>query len=447
MKTAFENHRFGIVTQSVWAIALPTMLTNVATALFGLADMWTIGKLGDASAQGGVELGAKGMMALLNIFNFLRTSTVALTAQNVGRGDRRGQAETLARALAVAFATGAVLLLTMDAIIPFVPGLLGATGSVQDSAISYMSIRYWAAPLWLSDCVLVGWLIGQRQVRAVLVVEVSSNLVHIALDIMLVLVANWGVRGIATATLASEFLKFVLLTIIVMRQPAARASLTAAKRRATWQLASLIRLFALNRDLFGRTLLLNSVLLVFARIGAQQGAVTLAANAILFQLFMLASLLLDGFESASQVLCGEALGSGDRVRFVASVRVTLFWAAFAAIILSGAYLFGAQQLAGQFSADTHVVTETAVYAPWVIVLPLLGFASFALDGVFVGAGWTRAMLATMAIAMGAFAILLWAARPWGNNGMWMAFDLFFVVRAAGQLAFLPRLIRRSFSAA
>ena len=58
--------------RAIWAIALPSMLTNVATALFGLADLWVIGQLGDANAQAGVEIGAKFMMGLLVIFNFLR---------------------------------------------------------------------------------------------------------------------------------------------------------------------------------------------------------------------------------------------------------------------------------------------------------------------------------------------------------------------------------------
>ena len=44
--------------RTIWAIALPSMLTNVATAMFGLADLWVIGRLGDAEAQGGVEIGA-----------------------------------------------------------------------------------------------------------------------------------------------------------------------------------------------------------------------------------------------------------------------------------------------------------------------------------------------------------------------------------------------------
>ena len=86
------------------------MLTNVATALFGLADLWVIGQLGDANAQAGVEIGAKFMMGLLVVFNFLRTGTIALTAQAAGRGDAETQAATLVRAAGLALLIGAILL-------------------------------------------------------------------------------------------------------------------------------------------------------------------------------------------------------------------------------------------------------------------------------------------------------------------------------------------------
>ena len=32
--------------------------------------------------------------------------------------------------------------------------------------------------------------------------------------------------------------------------------------------------------------------------------------------------------------------------------------------------------------------------------------------------------------------------PLGNDGLWLAFTLFLVIRAAGQLILLPRLVRR-----
>lgn len=429
----------------LWSIALPAMLTNVATALFGLADMWAIGRLGDAPAQGAVELGAKYMMGLLNVFNFLRTSTVALTAQGTGRADRQAQAETLTRAMAVAMGIGVLLLCLMPVAIPFGLDLLEARGPLRESAGDYIAIRYWAGPLWLGNCVLVGWLIGQRLVRHVLVVEIGANILHIALDLLLVLVAKWGVAGVATATLTSELFKFLVLAAIVLRRPEARAAFALARCRTTWRRGELARLFALNRDLFLRTLLLTAVLLAFARAGAQAGPLTLAANGILFQLFMLATLLLDGFESAAQVLCGEALGARNRAGFAATVRSALLWGGVMGLALTLAYAVGGKALAAAFNTDPGVIAATAVYAPWLTLLPLLGVSAYVLDGVFVGAGWTRAMMGTMLAAMAGYALLLWLLHPLGNHGLWAAFTMFFVIRGLGQAAVLPRLARRSFS--
>ena len=118
------------LNRAIWAIALPSMLTNVATALFGLADLWVIGQLGQAEPQAGVELGAKFMMGLLIVFNFLRTGTIALTAQAAGRGDEEAQAATLARALGLSLAIGLVLLALKPLVVPWGMELLHARGGV-----------------------------------------------------------------------------------------------------------------------------------------------------------------------------------------------------------------------------------------------------------------------------------------------------------------------------
>jgi MATE family multidrug resistance protein len=421
------------------------MLTNVATALFGLADMWTIGRLGDASAQGAVELGAKYMMGLLNVFNFLRTATVALTAQAAGRDDAEAQAATLARAFAAAGAISAVLLLAMPLAIPYGLDLLEAQGPVRADAARYVAIRYWSGPVWLLNCVLVGWLVGRRRVRTVLGVEIAANLAHIALDLALVLGLGWGVAGVAAATVTSEIAKSGLLAAFVLREPEARRALAAARRRLTWAPETLRALFAINRDLFLRTVLLTVAIVLLARSGAQQGSTVLAANGILFQLFMLGTLLLDGFESAAQVLCAEAIGARDRRRFGAVLRATLLWATVVALVLAGIALLAGGRLVAQFSTDPQVIATAARHSPWLAVLPLAGFASFVLDGVFVGAGWTRAMLATMLAAMAVYVALLFAIAPLGNHGLWLAFAAFFLMRGAAQVVVLPQLVRRAFS--
>ena len=423
---------------------MPAMLTNVATALFGLADMWVIGRLGDAAAQGAVELGAKFMMALLVVFNFLRTSTVALTAQAAGRGDADEQAATLVRAAGAAILIGVLLLLVRPFAIPLGLEILQAKGQVAGYAATYVGIRYWAGTAWLLNAVLAGWLIGRRRMRTILAVEVGANLAHIALDLTFVLGFGWGVAGVAAATFCSELLKLVALVAVTFREPAARGAAGMLGSSSIWRGEALRRLFSLNRDLFLRTLLLTSAMLIFARSGAQQGAVILAANGILFQIFMLSTLILDGFESAAQVMCGEAKGSNDRTQFVASVRANLICGLATGVAISLIYALGVTRFAASFSTDPQVVATAADYTIWVMILPILGVASFVLDGVFVGAVWTRAMLVTMIVALAGYVALL-LALPLTNHWLWAAFSLFFLMRAGGQFLAMPRLVRRDFA--
>jgi MATE family multidrug resistance protein len=433
--------------RAILGIALPSMLTNVATALFGLADMWVIGRLGEATAQGAVEIGAKLLMVVLIVFNFLRSGTTALTAQAAGRDDADGQAATLTRGLAVALLIGAALLALRPMVVETGLRMLGASGEVAVLARTYVDIRYWGGAAWLLNAVLVGWLIGRRRVREVLYVEIGSNLVHVGLDAGLVLGLHLGVAGVAAATLTSETAKLVALAILVARQLPARRALAMVREAQTWRLAEMASLLKLNRDLFLRTLLLTSATVLLTRAGAQQGAVVLAANAILFQMFMFSALLLDGFESAAQVLCGEALGAGDKARFKRLTAAILAWAGGAAALVSVVFLVAGKPIAASFSVDPQVVAATAVYVGWAVALPVLGVASFIFDGVFIGSSWTRALLLSMAAAIVAYVLMLLAARPLGNHGLWLAFSLFFVARAAGQAWMLPALIRRSFATA
>ncbi len=434
------------VNRAIWAIALPSMLTNVATALFGIADLWVIGQLGQAELQAGVEVGAKFMMGLLIVFNFLRAGTTALTAQAAGRGDQTAQAATLARALGVALAIGLLLLVLMPLAIPAGLEILHARGGIAAEARTYVSIRYWGGLLWLANAVLVGWLIGRRRVRAVLWIEVAANLLHVALDLAFVLGFGWGVAGVAFATLLSEGIKTAALGLVVAREPPAAAIISLVRQRATWSRSAIAELFRLNRDLFLRTLLITAAVLLVTRDGAHEGPLVLAANGILYQLFILSALILDGFESAAQVLCGEAVGARDRARFRLVVRALLLWGLAGGAVISLLYVLWGEAFAASFSTDPAVVATTLVFLPWAMLLPVAGVTSYIFDGVFIGATWTRALLLTMAAAFAVFGLLLLVTGPLGNHGLWLAFTLFMLARAAGQALLLPRLERRTFAA-
>lgn len=431
--------------RAIWSIAIPAMATNVATALIGIADIWIIGQLGEAAAQGAVEMGARLLMSLLVVFNFLKTATTGLTAQAAGQGNDTEKMAALLRASAIALGIGLLLLATKALTIPLGLDFLAAEGAVRSGAAIYIDIRFWAAPAWLINAAIVGWLIGLRRVRIVLFIEIAINLLNVGLGVLFVLAWDLGVAGIAYATLISELVKFSLLILAVL--PAARLSalITAARDRNLWNSARMGSLFRVNRDLFLRTVLLTIAIMLVTRQGAILGTDILAANAILFQMFMLTALLLDGFENAAQVLCGEAIGAKERDSFDKTVRRIMLRGIGTALILTGLFAIASGPIVASFSTDPDVVKTVLRYDIWLLALPLAGVASFVMDGVFVGATWTRAMLGTMAAAFAAYGLMLWLTAPYGNHGLWLSFTVFLAIRAVGQFVMIPRLAARTFA--
>ncbi len=436
--------RTGIDTRVIWAIALPAMVTNVATALIGLGDMWIVGRLGDAPTQGAVDIGAKLFAALFTVMNFLKTGTTGLVAQAGTRSGAQAQAEVLLKGLFVGLAIAALLLIAKPLLLPALLDALGADAAVREAARTYADIRYWSAPAVLANFALIGFLVGRRRMAAVLAIEVGYNLLNVTLGLALALGLDWGIAGIGWSSFIAEFAKLAVTALVIWRV-AGREIAAGLREGAHLTLAALKPFLSVNRDLFLRTVVLMLAIAALTRLGAERGPVVLAANGIVYQLFVFSALLLDGFENAAQVLNGERAGDEDRTGFTLYIRAILWRALAVATGLALLFAVAGGALTDSFAATPAVAAEARRLWPWLLAIPLAGFAGFVLDGVFVSASWTRALLATMALAAAGYALLLWLSWPLGNHGLWASFVAFLLLRAGLQGVALPGLIRRSFT--
>lgn len=445
MKTPAANPGSPIDRRLIWAIALPAMVTNVATALIGVGDMWIVGKLGDAPTQGAVDVGAKLFAVLFTVMNFLKTGTTGLVAQAGTRQGEREQLAVLLRGLVVGLGIAAALLLAKPVLLSLLLDTLGATGKVAVAARTYADIRYWSAPAVLANFALVGFLVGQRRMGTVLMIEIAYNALNVILGLWLALGLEWGIAGIGWSSFIAEFAKLAACVTLILWRDGTRLKAVAADRSVV-SLRSLVPFLSVNRDLFLRTLVLMAALAALTRLGAERGPVVLAANGIIYQLFILSALILDGFENAAQVLNGERMGANDRYGFATFARAILWRGLGAAAFLAVVFALFADRLLAGFAATPEVASAAQDMAVWLVLIPFAGVASFVLDGIYVGASWTRLLLLTMAGAAIAYALALWLTWPLGNHGLWASFVLFLAARAILQAALLPRAMARSFTA-
>ena len=95
------------------------------------------------------------------------------------------------------------------------------------------------------------------------------------------------------------------------------------------------------------------------------------------------------------------------------------------------------------SPEVRAVADT--YLPWAAFTALSGVLAFQMDGVFIGATWSRDMRNMMLLSFLVFsAALITLAPAFGNNGLWASLHVFLLVRGVSLLAVLRLRVRTAF---
>jgi Na+-driven multidrug efflux pump len=88
-----------------------------------------------------------------------------------------------------------------------------------------------------------------------------------------------------------------------------------------------------------------------------------------------------------------------------------------------------------------------LYLPWSALIPLTGVIAFQMDGIYIGATWSRDMRNMMLLSLVIY-IASWAllAPLFGNHGLWAALLIFHGARSIAFRLKLRRLVLRTFPA-
>ena len=433
---------FLVTHRSVLAIAVPMTLAYLTTPLLGLVDTAVVGQFGDAALLGGLAIGALVFDVVFTTFNFVRSGTTGLVAQAFGRGDAAEEQAVFWRAFAIAVTAGVILAVLAPLFVIFGQWFMAADGRVDEAMETYVGIRLLAAPFSLINYAILGYVLGRGEGALALMLQLVLNGINIVLSILLGLKLGWGVAGVAWGTFGGELAAMLLGLAIVLRRFARGPRLA---RGHLFDRKAFGRMISLNRDIMIRSFTLLAAFALFTRQGAQFGTVTLAANAVLMNFFMIASFFSDGFATAAEQLVGRAVGARYAEAFRRAVWLTSLWGfAFAAVGSLVTLAFGTELIAVITTAE-DVRAVAASYLPWAALTALSGVLAFQMDGIFIGATWSRDMRNMMLASFLVFAAALYLLAPaFGNDGLWAALHIFLLCRGLSLLATLRFKLRTAF---
>lgn len=435
-----DSISYRYLLQKAW----PIILANASVPLLGLVDTAVIGNVGSITDLGAIAFGALIFSFVYWSFGFLRMGTTGFAAQASGAGDEQEVRAVLGRALLIAVCLGMALILIKWPIGLAAFSLLDGSAPVEIVAQSYFDIRIWGAPATLSTFALMGLLIGLGKSRTLLIVQLFLNGLNILLDVWFAGILGWGASGIALGTVIAEWTTVLLAGWLVYRTLNERKLLTDVfwPKAKIMDLSALLKTASANFDIMLRTLILVFSFAFFINQSAKFGDIILASNHILLQLIAFSAFFLDGYAFVAEALVGGAIGAKRRDVFDLAVRRSTVLALVTAILLALAIVM-AGHIAVMLMTDISSVRLAAnQLLPFAALYVLFSFAAFQLDGIFIGASFTRQMRDAAALSIVVYLVAWWAlSDPFGLQGLWGAMIIYVVARAVALLLFYPPLRR------
>ncbi len=443
------HHGPRISYRAILRLAWPASVAASVTPLLGAIDVWAL-----AQSSRPLDIAAVGLASVIFslaywTFGFIRMSVAGLTAQAAGAEDESEARAALVRGAAIGAGVGVALVLLQWPIGVLSFHLLGtgseASAETLANGRTYFDIRIWGAPFALASYAAFGWLTARGRTDFLMAVSVFMTLLNIVLDYWFVVGLGMGAAGVAAGTLIAEIAGFFVaagLVILVMREHG--GILAHWRLEEFWKADRIARTVSINFDIFIRTLLLAFCFAWFVQRGGAFGDATLAANQALLQLFLFTGLALDGTAIAAETLVGQAMGARDRIaakmRYEETVRNTFVLASLAAVFFTLFYWLAGEMIVSLLTPGGDIRTAAMTHLPWVIISPLIVVIGFQLDGIFIGATRSVEMRDSMIITSLIFIpSSLFLADVWGNHGLWAAFSLYFLLRAATLGFWLPRI--------
>jgi len=423
-------------------LSIPIFFSNISVPLVGLVDTALMGHLDGAKYLAAVGISTSVMTMILWSFGFLRMGTVGLVSQFLGKGDYTEVVRTIVRNIVIASFVSVVIILLKNPIIQTIIYFFNPTDATQILIKQYINIRIFSAPAELIIYVLIGFFLGLQMTKTSSTIVILFSILNIIFSSYLVLKLELGIYGVAFGTVISSyitaaiFLIYSYFFIINKFKIIPRLKKIYVKKK-------IYKLFSINFDIFLRTFFLTFAFLWVTFQSAKLGEDYLAINIILMQFITLSAFFLDAYAFSTEGVVGFAIGRKTKKGFLSVTKNSVELSFYSSLIISILFLFYFKFIINSLTDLEYIRYLAYGFFIWVIIIPPVSSFCYQLDGIFIGASQTKELRNCMIISVLFFLIIShYLIQLLHNNGLWLSFLLFMIMRALTLRIFYYKILKK-----
>jgi putative MATE family efflux protein len=354
----------GNVLRTVLYMGIPSMIGFGAMTIYGLTDIYWVGRLGTAQVAA-VTLFAAIAWVLGSTNQIVGTGSVALISRRFGERDYEATRDVIRQTLLLKVMIAAIMAAIGLAVVPTILGFMNAEPQARAYAITYADVYFYGLPFMFSSFTIYTALRGVGDAPKAMYIMLTSTVLNVVLDPLFMFdripvpglagVHGLGL-GVAGAALATVLSATAAVAIGLYVLAAGKCNITVPMwRKFHPRIDVMLQILGI-----GGPAGLNSIMRSMAHwfvttLVATFGTVVVAAYGFAGRIMEIGILFGVGLNLGVSAMVGQNLGANKKDRAHEAV-VKATWLVMGITAVLGAFEFVfARQIIGFFTPDAEVI--------------------------------------------------------------------------------------------
>ena len=411
----------GPITKNILLFALPLMFGNLLQQMYNIADTWVVGRFLGADALAAVGSSYTLMTFLTSILLGLCMGSGAAVSMQYGSGETGKMRQSVFQSFLLIAGIALVLNLLVYLGLNGILWVLRVPAELCPLMKDYLLIIF----LGITATFLYNYFANLLRAIGNSVVPLAflavSAILNVILDLVCVLVLDWGVKGAAGATVFSQYVSGVGIGLYTLKK---FPQLCPKRTDCRWDRKNLANILNLSVMTSVQQSIMNFGILMVQGLVNSFGTVIMAAFAAAVKIDSFAYMPVQDFGNAFSTYVAQNYGANQPDRIKKGIRSAGLTSAVFCIVISVLVCAFAAPLMGIFIDPA----QTEIIAAGVQYLRIEGACYSGIGVLFLLYGYYRAvnqpgMSVILTIAsLGtrvALAYLL-SATPLGVTGIWLS---------------------------
>ena len=374
--TSEEQHRKMLQTpipKLVLSLAAPTVASQLISIIYNTADTYFVSQIStSASAAVGVVFS---LSSIIQAYGFgVAMGASSLISLRLGEKKDKDANGYASSGFLAEFVGGLLMLVFGLLFLEPLMRALGATETMLPHACAYGRIILMGAPIMCCSFILNCILRAEGAALFSMIGLCSGGLINIALDPLLIFSFDLGTAGAAIATVASQCVSFVILSIAFLR---GRSIVQLRPKYVSRHPRDYVQIIAVGFPTIARQGMASLASALMNIQGAIYGDAAVAALTISNKIYLLVRNIMIGIGQGFQPVAGYNYGAGDRKRTREAFLFATKLGTVICILAAGIIAAFAGNIIGWFRNDEQVITigcAALLYA--CAVMPFMAYSTF-----------------------------------------------------------------------